>query len=100
MDRLHHIAFQVTDISQALSWYQDNLDVDVAYADDSWALLTFENVQMALVLPGQHPPHIAVERADAENYGPLTKHRDGTASTYTEDPFGNAVEIMQSDRPV
>jgi hypothetical protein len=48
------------------------------------------------VLPGQHPPHIAIERPDASAYGPLRQHRDGTASVYVNDPFGNVIEIMQA----
>ncbi len=95
MERLHHIAVQVPDIAQALDWYRDRFAVETAYADESWALLRFENVALALVLPGQHPPHIAVERTDAETFGPLTPHRDGTASVYISDPFGNVVEILK-----
>ena len=43
----------------------------------------------------QHPPHFAIESTNAEAFGKLTKHRDGTASVYIEDPFGNAVEIIE-----
>jgi catechol 2,3-dioxygenase-like lactoylglutathione lyase family enzyme len=86
MDKLHHVAVVVPDIQQALQWYEDA----------SWALLRFGNIDLALVLPGQHPPHIAIERPDASAYGPLRQHRDGTASVYVNDPFGNVIEIMQA----
>lgn len=59
-------------------------------------MLRFGNVNLALVLHGQHPPHIAIERADAQVYGALTKHRDGTASVYVYDPFGNVIEVLKS----
>jgi len=95
MEKLHHIAIQVPDIAQAAAWYRDTFAVETAYEDRTWALLKFENLALALVLPDQHPPHIAVERADAESYGALTPHRDGTASVYIRDPFGNAVEILK-----
>jgi catechol 2,3-dioxygenase-like lactoylglutathione lyase family enzyme len=98
MEKLQHIALVVPNIGEALAWYRSRFDVKIAYADDSWALLQFENVALAFVLPGHHPPHIAVERADAESYGPLTPHRDGTASVYVEDPWGNAIEIMKPER--
>ncbi len=98
MDRLHHVAIAVPDIGKALGWYRDQFDVESVYVDESWALLKFDNISLALVLPDQHPPHIAVERVNAESYGALTPHRDGTASVYIRDPWGNAVEIMKADR--
>ena len=98
MDKLHHVAIAVPDIGQALDWYCEQFDVETLYQDDSWALLKFENIALALVLPDQHPPHVAVERENAEAYGTLTPHRDGTASVYIRDPWGNAVEIMKADR--
>ena len=97
MDSVHHIAFQVDDIAAAIDWYSGTFDVETAYRDESWALLKFDNVSLALVLPGQHPPHIAVEKSNAERFGPLTAHRDGTASVYVNDPSGNAVEILTTE---
>ncbi|MDD9914531.1 MAG: VOC family protein, partial [Rhodospirillaceae bacterium] len=82
MEKLHHIALPVNDIDESVAWYRKNFDVEPVQTDESWALLKFENVALALVLPDQHPAHIAVERVDAEQFGPLTPHRDGTRSTY------------------
>lgn len=84
------------DIKQALHWYRNQFNIVVLYEDTTWALLHFGNIDLALVVPGQHPPHIAIERADAAKYGPLRQHRDGTASVYVNDPFGNVIEIMQA----
>lgn len=94
--RLHHVAIVVSDIGQAVAWYRDSLAPDVIYQDESWAMLRFANIDLALVLPGKHPPHLAVERADAATYGALTRHRDGSESVYIKDPFGNVIEVMQS----
>lgn len=96
--KLHHIAIVVSDIAQAVAWYRDNLAAEVIYEDESWGMLRFDNIDLALVLPGKHPPHLAVERSDAAAYGPLTRHRDGSESVYVEDPFGNVIEVMQSRR--
>ena len=96
MDTLHHIAITVTDIAKAVAWYQARFDVVTAHADESWALIRFEDCALALVLPDQHPPHFAIERADAASYGPLIPHRDGTASVYIKDPFGNVIEILET----
>jgi len=94
MDRLHHIAIPVSEIAPAVEWYQSRFDVEIQYQDDSWALLKFENIAFALVLPDQHPAHFAIERIDADSYGPLTPHRDGTASIYINDPWKNVIEIL------
>ena len=95
MDRLHHVAVVVPDIDEAMTWYQKQFDVEVVYSDESWALLQFENIALALVSPDQHPAHIAIERDNAESYGTLTPHRDGSASVYIDDPWGNVIEILK-----
>jgi catechol 2,3-dioxygenase-like lactoylglutathione lyase family enzyme len=98
MDRIHHIAIVVPEIEMALDWYQSQFEVKTCYVDDSWALIKFDNIELALVLPGKHPPHIAIERNDAELHGCLTPHRDGTASVYTNDPWGNVIELLKIDQ--
>ena len=96
VEKLHHVAVTVTNIETALQWYRANFDVEVAFVDETWALLQFDNIALALILPEQHPPHVAVERGNAERHGTLVSHRDGTASVYITDPWGNAIEIMQA----
>lgn len=94
--KLHHVALCVSDIRQAVDWYVQNLNANIAYQDETWSLLDIENTSIALVLPSQHPPHLAFETQDAEKYGKLTPHRDGTASVYVQDPFGNTVEFLKT----
>lgn len=96
LDALHHLAMPVTDIGQAVTWYRENFSCEVRYQDATWALLQFRNIQLALVIPEQHPAHVAFTREDAERYGALKTHRDGTRSCYITDPAGNAVEIMDA----
>lgn len=95
MDKLHHVALQVNDIQATVDWYKTMFDVEIAYQDESWALMQFENISVAFVLPDQHPPHIAFAKENAADYGPLKPHRDGTASVYLEDPSGNHVEMLK-----
>lgn len=97
LDDLHHVAVQVPDIAAAVSWYEDKFRCAVDYQDATWAMLRFANTRLALVLPDQHPPHFAVTRADAESFGTLTGHRDGSRSIYVEDPSGNAVEVIETE---
>jgi hypothetical protein len=60
-------------------------------------LITFENIRLALVKPGEHPNHFAVERSDARDFGQLTRHRDGTETVYINDPWENVIEILKAN---
>jgi catechol 2,3-dioxygenase-like lactoylglutathione lyase family enzyme len=97
LDPIHHIAVSVRDVKEAVAWYRNHFACSVSYQDDSWALLDFANIKLALVIPAQHPPHIAFVSAEAEKYGKLKPHRDGTRSVYIADPTGNSVEILAQD---
>ena len=65
------------------------------YHDDTWALLAFDNIKLALVLPNQHKNHIAIE-VSPEKYPDLEfkQHRDGSDYHYLEDPWGNCMELI------
>jgi hypothetical protein len=78
-----------------IKWYKETLKANISFQDETWALLDIDNTAIALVLPSQHPPHLAFESLDAEKYGDLTTHRDGTASVYVKDPFGNTIEFLK-----
>jgi extradiol dioxygenase family protein len=93
LDTLHHVAVPVTNVKDTVDWYTQKFDCKVTYQDETWALLQFANISMALVLPNQHPPHFAV-LGDPAVYGEPKTHRDGTRSVYLKDPSGNAVEIL------
>ena len=94
--KLHHVAISVPNIDEAVGWYSGSLEASIEYQDETWALLNVENASIALVLPSQHPPHVAFETSNAVNYGELTPHRDGTYSVYVQVPYGNAVKFLQS----
>ena len=96
-DRIEHVAIAVSDVASAVAWYTAHFRCSVDYQDATWALLDFENLKLALVIPEQHPPHLAFTSPKAREFGELTTHRDGTRSTYVRDPSGNSVEIMAAD---
>ena len=96
LDVIHHAALSVSDIAASVAWYQQRFRCVVVYQDATWALLKFANMNIALVVPEQHPPHMGVLHADAEQFGALTTHRDGTRSVYIADPDGNQIEVMDS----
>ncbi len=95
LDNIHHLALQVDDIDKSINWYRSHFVCEVAYEDSTWALLKFGNISLALVLPSQHPMHVAVAREDASLYGQPILHRDGTRSVYIEDPSGNHLEMLE-----
>lgn len=97
MDSIHHIAIPVVDVASTVDWYKSTFHCEVTYQDDTWAFLKFGNIQLALVIPSQHPAHIAFTSPEAEKFGALKLHRDGTRSCYVKDPAGNSIEIMAAD---
>ncbi len=93
--KFDHVAVSVSDITRSVEWYKEKLKVKVLYQDETWAFLEAEGVKIALVLPDQHPGHLAF------NVGPnpspdfmkhAKTHRDGSLSQYVIDPDGNSIE--------
>lgn len=97
LDRIHHVAIEVNNIGASVQWYTNTFRCRVSYQDDTWALLEFANMSLALVTMGQHPPHLAFVSDRATSLGELKGHRDGTRSLYVADPAGNAVELLDPD---
>ncbi len=97
LDAIDHVAVPVKNIRDSVDWYTRTFQCEVRYQDDTWALLAFANVRLALVIPEQHPPHIGLVSNEAERFGALKLHRDGTRSCYVQDPGGNSVEILAHD---
>jgi catechol 2,3-dioxygenase-like lactoylglutathione lyase family enzyme len=97
LDSIDHIAIPVTDVKAAADWYTRTFHCEVRYQDETWALLRFGNIDLALVLPDQHPAHIGFVSPEAEKWGALKLHRDGTQSCYVTDPAGNSIEILAAD---
>ena len=94
---IDHIAIESNDIAKSVDWYKNKFNCKIKYQDNSWAMLEFKNVSVALVVPGQHPPHFAVVD---ETIGELSKskvHRDGIKYLYEKDPDENYIERI--DKP-
>jgi catechol 2,3-dioxygenase-like lactoylglutathione lyase family enzyme len=94
LDTIHHTAIQVKNIAHAVKWYKDSYKCEIEYQDDSWAMLRFSNISLALVLPDQHPYHFAILTDDLTPYGEAVPHRDGTSSVYIKDQDENHVEML------
>lgn len=97
LDAMDHIAIEVANVKEAVAWYAERFHCRVKYQDETWALLLFANIRLALVTRGQHRPHIGFRHREAEKFGPLRAHRDGERYVYVEDPAGNVVEFLAAD---
>ena len=109
MKRLGHVAVCVEDVAKAAAFYQ-NLGMRLVWQDDDWAYLKAGTDGLALMSPeyDQAGPHFgfvfsdraeidtAYEKlkADGVKVSKIHDHRDGTASFYGRDPFGNWFEYL------
>ena len=66
VDRLDHIAIQVSNLEETLSWYLKNFNAKMIYQDDTWAMIEFDNIKLAFVLATEHPSHIAFEKSQKQ----------------------------------
>ncbi len=89
---IDHIAVESKDIRKSVIWYINQFDCDIKYQDKTWALLKFDNISIALVTPGDHPPHFAVvdNKVDLDPNHKI--HRDGIRYIYEKDPDTNFIE--------
>jgi len=94
LDTIHHTAIQVKDIAKAVTWNLERFACEIEYQDESWAMLKFANISLALVLPEQHPYHFAIITDDLSPYGDAIPHRDGTDSVYIQNSDENNIEML------
>ena len=66
-------------------------DAKTIYEDNTWAMLQFDNIKLALVVEDEHPYHIAFEVDEVDG----KTHRDGSVSKYIDDPSGNKIELIK-----
>ncbi len=96
-----HVAIPAAHLQETVRWYIQTCNASVLYQDETWAFLQVGGSKIALVTPGQHPPHLAfaltreqLAESAARHGKPIRTHRDGTESFYLHDPSGNAVEFI------
>jgi catechol 2,3-dioxygenase-like lactoylglutathione lyase family enzyme len=98
---MDHVAIPSHNIARAVEWYVGKFAAVVLYQDETWAFLKLGQGKLALVTPGQHPPHVALRvdhksliSAAGEARKPIDQHRDGTTGIYVTDPDGNELELI------
>ena len=87
-----HIAVESKNIANSVKWYQNQFKCEVKHQDETWALLKFANISIALVTPGDHPPHFAVVDEKIVDDPKSKAHRDGIHFIYEKDPDSNFIE--------
>tara|TARA_B100000427_G_C15478626_1_gene581871 strand:+ start:872 stop:1177 length:306 start_codon:yes stop_codon:yes gene_type:complete len=92
LTHVDHIALESNSISDSVEWYFKNFNCNIKYQDSTWALLKFDNIQIALVTPGEHPPHFAVIDKEIAKLDNVKIHRDGIKYFYYKDPDQNVIE--------
>ncbi len=109
LKRIGHVAICVEDIAAAAEFYQ-GLGMQLVWQDADWAYLKAGKDGLALLSPsyeqaGPHFGFVFSDRATVDTaYDQLKaqgvkvtdihEHRDGTASFYGRDPFGNWFEYL------
>jgi hypothetical protein len=94
LDKIDHIAIQVNNIEESISWYESKFNCKRLYADESWGLIQFGNIKLALVINSQHPNHFAVIDDLIYLDSDSEKHRDGSVSKYITDKDNNIIELL------
>ncbi|MDP4219774.1 MAG: VOC family protein [Bacteroidota bacterium] len=98
-----HVAITTKDVMASIEFYHKSFaGVEVLYEDKTWGLLKVGGVKIALVSPGEHPPHVCYRvgsRSELEEYaaqrnGKIKVHRDKSESFYFKDTSDNAIEIV------
>ncbi|MGY8782187.1 MAG: VOC family protein [Fidelibacterota bacterium] len=91
---IDHIAVKSEDIKASVDWYIKKFNCQIKHQDETWALLSFDNISIALVTPGEHPPHFAVIDKSISDNKNLKTHRDGIGYVYESDPDKNIIELL------
>lgn len=91
---IDHIAVKSEDIKASVDWYIKKFNCQIKHQDETWALLSFDNISIALVTPGEHPPHFAVIDKSISDKKNLKTHRDGISYVYESDPDENVIELL------
>ena len=98
--KFDHIAIKVNNINETVDWYRENLEANILYQDETWALAKVSNIKVAFVLEDQHPPHLCFEIGKDKkeelkiSHSEFKYHRDGSEYIYIKDNNDNTIEFL------
>jgi catechol 2,3-dioxygenase-like lactoylglutathione lyase family enzyme len=94
--KFDHIAINSQNVKKSVDWYVTNLNSEIVYQDDSWAMIMCNGTKIAIVLEGEHPPHLAFKVSSSLSFpcdqSEIKVHRDSSSYYYGSDPDGNIIE--------
>ena len=90
--RLDHTAVITKNLVRDLEWYTKKFSCSLIYQDETWGLLDFDNICLALVTKGEHPNHFAIIDPTIKKDKRAKRNRDGIFFKYENDPSGNVIE--------
>lgn len=96
LSRMDHIAMQSEDPNGSAHWYAKMFGGKVMYSDDEWSIVRFKNINLAFVIPENHPAHISFETNRVDDG--FKKHRDGSMFKYVVDKWGNTYELIHYNK--
>tara|TARA_B100000575_G_scaffold27076_1_gene18297 strand:+ start:1462 stop:1770 length:309 start_codon:yes stop_codon:yes gene_type:complete len=97
LSKIDHLAIIVDDIEKSVEYYSKRFKCDVSYKDSTWAMLKFDNINLALVTQDEHPNHFAIVDHSIVNDKNIKYHRDGIGYIYETDPNGNFIELLDQE---
>ena len=97
LSKIDHLAVIVKNIDQSVKYYTEKFNCKVKYKDASWAMLKFDNINLALVTKYEHPNHFSIVDHSLVNNKKIKYHRDGIGYIYQKDPDGNYIELIDRE---
>jgi catechol-2,3-dioxygenase len=96
---IEHVTLAVADVARAVEWYHAVFRCRVVARQHDRAVLAFANLAVHLVADGLEPPSLTVSTADVQNLGATERRPDGARALRLVDPWGNAIEVVESHPP-
>ena len=84
LSKIDHLAIIVENIEESVEYYSTKFNCEVKHKDATWAMLKFDNINLALVTKDEHPNHFAIVDRSIVKEKNIQYHRDGIGSvSYT-----------------
>jgi|TARA_B110000003_G_scaffold274966_1_gene316267 extradiol dioxygenase family protein len=97
LSKIDHLAIIVDNIEKSVDYYSTKFNCEVKFKDSTWAMLKFDNINLALVTEDEHPNHFAVVDHSIVKQKNIKYHRDGIGYIYETDPNGNFIELLDQE---
>jgi len=94
LSKIDHLAIIVENIEKSVEYYLSKFNCKVKHQDATWAMLKFDNINLALVTEDEHPNHFAIVDRSIVKEKNIQYHRDGIGYIYSNDIDNNVIELV------